>query len=196
MKAKTKILQKFKRNRGLLCSNEITNASERYQINKMLIAGDIERIKKGIYILRNHQNFDERILLSKVYPQAVFCLFSAWEYHELTTSIPSSHYLALSRNTKVTEVYHPQAKLFYWTNISFILGITEVNIASDKIKIYNIEKSVCDAVKFRNKVGEEITLEVIQNYMKRSDRNLEKLMQYAKQMKIEKTITPLLKTLI
>jgi hypothetical protein len=82
--------------------------------------------------------------------------------------------------------------LYYWSEGQYLLGINEV----DHIKIYDIEKSVCDAVKFRNKVGEEIMYEVLKNYMNLKTRNLEKLMSYAQMMRLEKIMTPILKSLL
>ena len=59
----------------------------------------------------------------------------------------------------------------------------------DGIKIYDIEKSVCDAVRFRNKVGMDVALEVVKNYVKNTQqRNFDKLIKYARQMRIENVI--------
>jgi predicted CopG family antitoxin len=46
----------------------------------------------------------------------------------------------------------------------------------------------CDAVRYRNKIGTEILNEVLRNYLKRKDRNLDKLMKYAVQLRISKTM--------
>jgi len=54
----------------------------------------------------------------------------------------------------------------------------------EEIAIYDIEKSVCDAIRYRNKVGIDITSEVLRNYLKRKDRNLDRLMKYAENMRI------------
>lgn len=39
-----------------------------------------------------------------------------------------------------------------------------------------MERSVCDAVKFRNKVGTDVCSEVVNSYLSRSERNLTILM--------------------
>lgn len=196
MDIKEQILKKFKRNKGFLCSEQIDDSVQRYYISKMLNAGEIQRVKNGIYILESGASYDERVLLSKMYPQSVFCLFSAWEYHELSTSIASRYYLALSRNTKVREIKYLPLQLHYWSENSFELGMIEVKIDGNKIKIYDIEKSVCDAVKHRTKVGEDITLEVIKNYILSENRNLDKLMKYAKILKTENIMQQYVKPLL
>lgn len=53
------------------------------------------------------------------------------------------------------------------------------------IKLYDVERCVCDAVKFRNKVGMDVCSEIISNYLERSERNLSKLMDYAQKLRVE-----------
>lgn len=56
------------------------------------------------------------------------------------------------------------------------------------IRLYDVERCVCDAVKFRNKVGMDICSEIINNYLKRPDRNLSKLMDYARRLRVGKIL--------
>lgn len=65
-----------------------------------------------------------------------------------------------------------------------------------KVKIYDLEKSVCDAVKFRNKVGIDISSEILKNYLKRSDKNLTRLNEYAKRMRVANTMNSLIDYLV
>ena len=68
------------------------------------------------------------------------------------------------------------------------MGVEETKIANHKVKIFGIEKSVCDAIKFRNKIGTEVAIEILRNYLKRKDRNISRLMDFAKQMRILSTM--------
>jgi predicted transcriptional regulator of viral defense system len=196
MSVKKTIIEKFKNNNGFLCSEEVESAAERYHINNMLQTGEIERLKRGVYILTSDSSFDERVLLSRIYPKTVFCLFSAWEYYELSTSIPTRHYLASNRQTKLSLIDYPPVQIHYWDLVSFSTGITNVNIDNNEVRIYDIEKSVCDAVKYRGKVGEDITIEVIKNYIHSKNRSIDKLMKYAKLLRIDKTMATFIKPII
>ena len=51
--------------------------------------------------------------------------------------------------------------------------------------MYDIHKCVCDAVKFRTKIGTETFAEILNTYVKRNDRNLKKLVEYARSMRVE-----------
>jgi hypothetical protein len=74
--------------------------------------------------------------------------------------------------------------LYYWSKTSFELGITEEVIDGYNVKIYNLEKSVCDAVKFRNKIGIDVSSEILKNYLSKPERNLTLLNDYARKMRV------------
>lgn len=57
-----------------------------------------------------------------------------------------------------------------------------------RINIYDIERCVCDAVKFRNKVGMDVCSEIINNYLERPERNISKLMDYARALRVASII--------
>lgn len=52
----------------------------------------------------------------------------------------------------------------------------------------DLERSVCDAIKYRNKIGMDICAEVVRTYLKRNDRNLSRLYDYAKKLRVYKTL--------
>ena len=43
------------------------------------------------------------------------------------------------------------------------------------LKIYDLEKSVCDAIKYRNRVGIDVSSEILRNYLSRKDCDITKL---------------------
>lgn len=57
-----------------------------------------------------------------------------------------------------------------------------------RINIYDIERCVCDAIKFRNKVGMDVCSEIINNYLERPERNISKLMDYARALRVASII--------
>ena len=67
---------------------------------------------------------------------------------------------------------------------------------ADSGKIYDIEKTVVDIVYFREKVGMEKTKEVLVNYLKRKDRNLNRLLRYSQLLNCEKILKTYLEVLV
>lgn len=78
----------------------------------------------------------------------------------------------------------PPVQLHYWKEEYVSLGKVYRQIEGINVPITNIEKSVCDAVKFRKKIGMNVCAEILRNYLASPDRDLEKLMRYAKTMRI------------
>lgn len=191
---KETLLQKFKANKGWLYSKDFDYQPMVYDmLNKLIESKEIAKVKKGVYWHLSFGHTDEWDELHKYYPQAVLCLFSAWQHHGLTTTVPYQYHLAFAHKANPTKIAYPPVKFYYWSEKQHLLGVIQ---QENGMRIYDKEKSVCDAVKFRNKVGEEIMYEVLKNYMQAKSRNIEKLMLYAKQMRIEKIITPMLKSLL
>ena len=179
------LLELFAKNKGYLTSKLIRgNRSLYYQLKIMLEAGKVIQIKRGLY---RHVDFAEEANWGEVCrsaPQAVLCLFSAWQFYGLSTTISSFVHIAIPVRKKPMLADFPPTKIYFWSADYYESGKIQTNYNEEQITIYDIEKSVCDAIRYRNKLGIDITTEVLRNYLKRTDRNLDKLMKYAENMRI------------
>jgi hypothetical protein len=63
-------------------------------------------------------------------------------------------------------------------------------------KIYNAEKTICDMFRYRNKLGEDIALEGLKNYLKRKDANINKLWEYAIKCRVKTIVQPYIKAMV
>ena len=76
------------------------------------------------------------------------------------------------------------------------MGVVEADVAGHRLRIYDIERAVCDAVRFRNKVGMDVMTEVLRAYLRRKDRNISRLTEYAKKMRIGTRMTQYLNVMV
>jgi hypothetical protein len=67
--------------------------------------------------------------------------------------------------------------------------MTEQNF---EFNITDLERSVCDAVKYRHKIGIDVMTEVLDNYLRLPQRNLSLLTEYAKRLRVYSTLLPIL----
>ena len=130
--------------------------------------------------------------IERIVPGGVICLYSAWNYYNLTTQIPNGFYIAIEKHRKIVAPKITDIILCYWEEKYCSMGAEEVVIANHKVKIFCIEKCVCDAIKFRNKIGIDVAVEILSNYLHRRERNISLLMDYAKRMRVISTIQPYL----
>ena len=66
----------------------------------------------------------------------------------------------------------------------------------DSFRIFDIEKTVVDIIYYRNKIGIEETSEVLRNYLKRKDRQIDRLYTYAKMLRCEAIVRTYLEVLV
>lgn len=182
-----KIHRALKKNGGVIRSYELQEPRAYYNINKEIKSGNVIRIKNGVYMLPE-ELASTMIDVARIVPGGVVCLYSAWDYYGLTTQIPDGFYIAIEKHRKVVVPEIMGIILCYWQEKYCTMGVVETEIANHKVKIFCIEKSVCDAIKFRNKIGTEVAIEILKNYLKRKERNISLLMDFAKQMRILSTM--------
>ena len=180
---------------GYIRAKDIDNRAMYDQLLSEVANGNVVRIRNGIYALPEEMA-KTMIDVEKIVPGGVVCMYSAWAYYELTTKLPPDICIAIEKKRKVILPDYPSVALYYWSQSAFELGVSERGIEGYKVRIYDLEKSVCDAVKFRNKIGVDISSEILKNYLVRSDRNLTRLNEYAKKMRVANIMSGLIDYLI
>lgn len=149
--------------------------------------GNLICIRRGIYA-RAEQLADAMIDLNLVIPGGVLCYFSAWNVHKLSTSLPQAYHVAVKRGRKIVLPEYPPIELHHITDNLFEIGLEEMVVCDYKIRIYNLERCVCDAVKYRNKIGQDVCAEILKNYLARPERDLSRLMDYADKLRVTSII--------
>lgn len=154
-----------------------------YKMLEDVHQGELIQVRRGVYA-----NIDQlsgnMTDINTIVPDGILCLWSAWNIHQLTTSMPQAFHVAVKRDRKVTVPSFPKIEIHHYTESILKLGIMKMKIDGFNIRVYDVERSVCDAVKFRNKVGMDVCSEIINNYLERPNRNLSKLMDYARKLRV------------
>lgn len=187
----TKIQQDISKRGGTIRSRELSAPRAYYDINKEIKSGNVIRIKNGVYILPEEQT-TMMMDIDRIVPGGVICLYSAWNYYNLTTQIPNGFYIAIEKHRKVVVPKITGIILCYWEEKYCSMGVEEVEIANHRVKIFCIEKCVCDAIKFRNKIGTDVAVEILSNYLARRNRNISRLVDLAKEMRVMSILGPYL----
>ncbi len=184
------------RYKGLAKAVDLTESGLSYkQIRLLVAAGVLEKVGRGMYRFPDH-SYDERLEIARRIPIAVFCLYSACYLHELSDFVPSEQHIAVPKKSRFVLPDYPPVKLYYWEATAFETGITSLLLDEMPIRVYDPEKTVCDMFRLRSKTGMDMVKEVLTNYLNRPDRNLAQLHEYARQLRIEKQLTPILSLLI
>ena len=103
----------------------------------------------------------------------------------------------MPRKSKVSTMPDwPQMKVHHYTDERHRLGITTVKEGKNEFRVYDMEKTVVDVVFYREKVGIHETKEILTTYLRRKNRNLNRLLKYAELMKCNKVMRQYLEVLI
>lgn len=199
MNAKQKAIKLFKKNQGLLRTAEaIRLGIHPRTIYLMRDEGLLEQLATGIYRLIELPDFSEPdlVLVSKKIPHGIICLISALAYHEITTQIPHFVYVAIPTKARPSRLEYPPLRYFRYSEKVYSAGVETILIGDYPVKIYNIEKTLADCVKFRNKIGIDVVIEALKMYWQRKGTQIDKLYEYAKINRVEKILQPIMETIV
>ncbi len=150
--------------------------------------GQIERVNKGVYKI-NNLDFDSEFewedlaITALSIPNGVICLISALCYYGLTDEIMREFWIAIPHAT--TSPARANAHIVRMRNISF--GQTTIKIGSQKLKIFDRERTIVDSFRYLDK---ETALKALQAYLKTSKErkpDLDKLLRYGKKLRVDLT---------
>ena len=195
----SKIKKIFMKNNGYARTQDIIDAGiHTSYLYQLLEEGVISKIKRGLFQWENYNSANEEFIsVSKIVPKGVFCLLSALSYYDITTINPWQYHLAIFRDDRKPVLPdYPPINIYYFSKEQYEIGIQEINMNNHKIKIYDIEKTICDCLRYRNEIGMNIVKEALNEYVIRDDRNIDKLLRYADKIGIYNLLNKYLEVLL
>ena len=189
----TTIIDELQKSGGFIKANEVKTRGEYEQLRRATEEGTLLRLRNGVYAemsaLANNMVDVERIV-----PGGVLCLYSAFAHYGLSTQVPPSFCIAIEAKRKLRLPDYPIIDLYYWKKENLEFGITQKDLSGYVLRITDLERTVCDAVKYRNKIGLDVCGEVIDNYLKVDTRNISLLNEYAGRLRLRTILTKYLET--
>lgn len=189
----------FAENKKFITTSELKDLGySYYKIGKLEEQGILSRVNRSTYENLTYTGDENDFFSAEAFvPNGVICLMSATRYYELTNFLPDAVDVAIERKKKVSTLPEwPVIRLFYFDPSRMDLGVTEVRDGDNCFHIFDIEKTVVDIIYYRNKIGIEETAEVLRNYLKRRDRQIDRLYAYAKRLRCEKIVRTYLEVLV
>lgn len=181
--------------RGLLRSRELVQAGiSRVQISRMVAAGRLQRVARGLYAPANYHPSEHAALLtvSRRAPDAVFCLLTALRLHDLTTQAPFDVWIAVGNNARAPRMDYPPLRIVRFSNATLTQGIETRMLEGVKLRVTNVAKTVADCFKFRNKIGLDVALEALREVRRDRRATNDELWRYAKLCRVASIMRPYL----
>lgn len=190
---KGSIIDTLQQQGGFITTGEVKSRGEYEQLRHAAEEGNLVRIRKGVYA-ETYALANNMIDVERIVPRGVLCLYSAFSHHGLSTQVPSSTCIAIDARRKVRLPDYPIIDLYYWKKEYLEFGIMQKDISGYDVLITDLERTVCDAVKYRNKIGLDVCGEVIDSYLKKDNRNISLLHEYAQKLRVKNILTTYLET--
>ena len=187
------IIETLQKQGGFMTTSEVKSRGDYEHLRRATVDGTLMRIRQGVYV-ETSALANNMIDVQRIVPNGVLCLYSAFAHYELSTHVPAATCIAIDAKRKVRLPEYPPIDLYYWKKENLDFGVVEKEISGYKVLITDMERTVCDAVKYRNKIGLDVCGEVIDSYLKNENRNITLLHEYAGRLRVKNTLTKYLET--
>lgn len=184
MNYKDKIINYLKENNGIVTTKYCRDAGiPTIYLTRLVEDNVLTRIDRGIY-LSNDGDYDEYCFFQYKYKQAVFSYDTALSLQGLTDKIPQVMDVTVPYSYKINEV-PDNIELYYVKSDIAAMGMIEVEtMYQNKVKVYNIERIVCDFIQNKSRIDPEVYVKIIRKYASSEAADINKLFIYAQKMGI------------
>ena len=169
----------------------------RATLGKLVEAGIIERVGRGLYVLPDGKIGENHTLaeVGKRVPNGIVCLISALRFHGLTTQQSPEVWLAIDGRAREPKLDSVSIRVVRSSGDALRGGREEHLIEGVRVGIYCPAKTVADCFKFRNKIGLEVALEALRETWREKRSTMDELMRYARVCRVENVMRPYVESL-
>lgn len=162
------------------------------QIGLLTAEGKLEKVAHGHYWVNSTEYSKpvdyKPVEVSRVNKNAVICADSACYYMGLIDVEPPVLSIATRRSDRHKMKMNFKVNRHYFSEKVFDEDQKVFESEGGSYKVYDIDRSVCDCVRFREDIDEEIFDLIVQNYKKCETRQIDRLKAYAKAMRISRQV--------
>ena len=185
-----KMKKEFNKYGGVLKTSELNDLGfSSRQIKKLTEEGIISRLKHGFYELPDYIPREE-VIIARLFPKGVIFLESAMMHYGYTDRIPSAWQIAVDRYSKTTQydIDYPLIEPYYLEPKFIEIGLDKIQVDGVEIRIYDRDRTICDALRYEKKLEEEVFISAIKRYVKDPKKNVRKLFDYAEIFNIKNKV--------
>lgn len=179
-----KILDLF-RAKKYITTKEVENVGISRRFLGFLVAKNkIIRLSRGIYTLPNELD-DDYFIIGNKSKYAIFSNLTALYFHGLCDRIPVKYDVTVKSGYKGSLQKNDNINLYYIKKENFELGLTNIETNyGNNVRVYDVERSICDIIKNKNKLDLELFNKAIRNYYYSKNKNIIRLYDYAEKLGI------------
>jgi predicted transcriptional regulator of viral defense system len=182
---------------GVLLTSDLAKFGiPRTYLSILVKIGEIQRISRGVYSAANYMT-DEMASIQARYKGAIFSHETALYLLRLTDRTPLFYSVTVPAVYNATPLKASGAKVYFVSRDLHLVGLmTMKSPHGNDIKTFNLERTICDVLRSRNKIEVQFVNEALKKYVVHKDRNIDQLYDYAKQFRIQRIIREYIEVLL
>lgn len=196
--ARERILRAARR-KPLLTAADASRANVHSQeLTRLVREGVLERVARGRYRLAGRPVTEHHALAlaAAAAPNGVICLLSALSFHGIGTQIPFEVWLALDKGSRAPAISYPPLRIARFSGPAFREGIETHRLEGQRVRVYNIPKTVADLFKYRGKIGVDVAMEALREVWRGRRATIDEIDHYARICRVERLMRPYLESLV
>lgn len=180
----------------LLTKNAIEAGISKHALYNFIRDNGFEKAAHGVYASPETWK-DENYILSLRCPQGVLSHDEALYYHGLTDREPLQKIITIYTGYGTSRMVADGIKVFTVKKELLDIGkeIVKTSYGHD-IPLYNRERTICDLIRSRNRFEIQDFQTALKTYIMGKNKNLNRLMEYAKLFHVDKKIREYMEVLL
>ena len=186
------------REHGVLRPRDVAGRRiSRTAIGRLTKAGALERVGRGLYVPTGARITENHTLAEagKRVPAGVVCLLSALSFHRMTTQSPHEVWLAIDVKARKPSADWPPMRIVRFSGRARTFGVERHVVEGVEVLVTSRAKTVADCFKYRNKIGIDVAIEALKEYLGRRGRSMQELEQAAQVCRVGRVIRPYVEAL-
>jgi predicted transcriptional regulator of viral defense system len=174
-----------------------TQRLPRVVLSRLVEQGALLRVDRGLYMHPDAEVTEHHTLVevAQRVPRGVVNLLSALAFHGLTDEVPHQVWLALPRNARAPGLSYPPLQLSWWSPSLLVQGVETHLLEGVPVRITSPARTVADTFKHRRRVGLEVALSALRDYLRRHRGGREELWTMAGLCRVQNVLRPYLEVL-
>lgn len=186
------------RERGMMRLAELRAAGiTAATVSRMERNGEVLRLARGLYQLPDAPLDAGHSLaeVAKRVPNGVVCLTSALAFHGLTDQLPRNVWLAIGQKDWAPTADGSTIRIVRFTASLLGEGVETHLIEGVPVKVFGVAKTVADCFRYRNKIGQSVAIEGLQEALRQRKATPAEIARQAERGGVATVIRPYLEAL-
>ncbi len=193
----SRIHKEIKKNNNMITTSQVLQLGfSKTLITNYVHAGLLERCGHGVYTLPGRLKDDMYTLMLRS-SKIIFSHDTALFLNEQAERTPFQHTVTIPSDSALPSSIKNKCTCFYIKPELHTLGmIVKKTTFGNTVRCYNMERTICDLLRSRTRCDEETVISAVKNYVASKNKNLNLLADYAKRLRVDKTLKRYMEVLL